>query len=154
MSPQGDSRRLRGVYSPTHHYVRVSRAETFTGRSLSSGVELTEVLDVLGVLVGDPVLCLQARGARPRDTGNHKRALPHGRELMQPLPGEHPPQDEITHLERPWADATTNVPPQRLLVPCRSERGLTAAFLPHHEIHPAWRPGVPCQMPGPAWSNA
>ena len=79
------------MYSPTHYYMRVSRAETFTGRSLSSVVEILEVLDVPGVLDGDPVLCLQAGGARPRDTGNPKRALPHGRELMQPLPGEHPP---------------------------------------------------------------
>ena len=86
------------MYIPTHYYVRVSRAETFTGRSLSSQalglaswVELPEVLDVPGILDGDPVLCLQARGARSGDTGNPKRALPHERELVQPLPGEQPP---------------------------------------------------------------
>ena len=92
-------RRLWGVYSPTHFYVRVSRVVTFTGRSLSSGVELMEVLDVLGVLDGDPVLCLQARGTRRGDTGNPKQALPHGRELVQPLPGEHPPSPTSNILE-------------------------------------------------------
>ena len=34
--PRAALRRLRGVYSPTHYYVRVSQAETFTGRSLAS----------------------------------------------------------------------------------------------------------------------
>ena len=47
----------------------------FTGWSLSSGVELPEVLDVPGILDGDPVLCLQARCARPVDTGDPERAL-------------------------------------------------------------------------------
>ena len=98
MRPQGDSQETPGRVQP-HSLLRESvtsgdlhRPEPcFTGRSLSSGVELPEVLDVPGVLDGDPVLCLQARGARPGDTGNPKRALPHGRELVQPLPGEHPP---------------------------------------------------------------
>ena len=84
---------------------------------LASWLELPEVLDVPGVLDGDLVLCLQARGTRPGDVGDSKRALPHGRELVQPFPGEHPPQDKITHLERPGADAAAVVPPQRLLVP-------------------------------------
>ena len=35
-------------------------------------------------------------------------------------PSEHPPQDEVTHLKRPGADAVAMVPPQRLLVSCRS----------------------------------
>ena len=102
MRPQGDSQETPGRVQP-HSLLRESvtrrdlhRPEPcFTCQSLSSGVELLEVLDVLGVLDGDPVLCLQARGARPGDTGNPKRALPHGRELVQPLPGEHPPQDEV-----------------------------------------------------------
>ena len=55
---------------------------------------------------------------------------------MQPLPGEHPPQVKITHLERPGADAAAVVPPQHLLVPHCSERGLAAVFLPQHEVHP------------------
>ena len=55
---------------------------------------------------------------------------------MQPFPGEHPPQDEIAHLERPGADAAAVIPSQRLLVSCRPERGLAAAFLPQHEVHP------------------
>ena len=70
--------------------------------SLASWVELPEVLDVPSILDGDPFLCLQARDAKPGDTGNPKRALPHGRELVQLFLGEHPPQDEITSsvLER------------------------------------------------------
>ena len=55
---------------------------------------------------------------------------------MQPFPGEHPPQDEIAHLERPGADAATVIPPHRLLVSCCSKRGFAAAFLPQHEVHP------------------
>ena len=83
--------------------------ENFTGRSLSLGVELLEVLDVPSVLDGDPVLCLQAHGARPRDTGNPKRTLPHGRELMQPLPREDPPEHEVANLECPGADVAVVV---------------------------------------------
>ena len=79
------------MFRPTHYYVRVSRAETFTGMSLASWLELPEVLDVPSILDGDPVLRLQVCGARPGDVGDPKRALPHGRELVQPLPGEHPP---------------------------------------------------------------
>ena len=76
----------------------------FTGRSLSSGVELPEVLDVLGVLDGDPVLRLQAHGARPGDLGNPKWALPHGQELVEALPREDPPQDVVSNFEGPGAD--------------------------------------------------
>ena len=36
MRPQGDSQETLGMYNPTHYYVRVSRAETFIGRSLDS----------------------------------------------------------------------------------------------------------------------
>src|SRR3990170_136346 len=92
--PRAALLRLRGVYSPTHYYVRVSRAKTFIGTGpssqalgLSSWVELPEVLDVPGVLDGDPVLRLQVRGARPGDMGDPKRALSHRRELVKPLSG-------------------------------------------------------------------
>ena len=105
MRPHGNSQETPGRVQP-HSLLCESvtsgdlhRPEPcFIGQSLSSGVELLEVLDVPGVLDGDPVLCLQARGTRPRDTGNPKRALPHGRELVQPLSGEHSPQDEVAHL--------------------------------------------------------
>ena len=53
------------MYNSTHYYVRVSRAETFTGWSLASWVELPEVLDVPSVRDGDPVMCFQACGSRP-----------------------------------------------------------------------------------------
>ena len=87
MRPQGGSQETPGHVQP-HSLLRESvtsgdlhRLEPcFTGRSLSLGVELLEVLDVPGVLDGDPVLCLQARGTRPGDTGNPKQALPHERE--------------------------------------------------------------------------
>ena len=59
-------------------------------------------------------------GARPGDMDDPERALPHGRKLVQPFPGEDPPQDEVTHLERPEADTTTMVPPQHLVVFFRS----------------------------------
>ena len=73
------------MYNHTRYYGRVSRAGTFTGIGpssealvLSSWVELPEVLDVPGVLDGYPILCLQARGARPGDMDDLERALPHG----------------------------------------------------------------------------
>ena len=78
------------MYSPTHYYMSVTSGDPhmlepcFTGRSLSSGVELPEVLDVPGVLDGDPVLCLQARGARLGDMGNPKWALHMGESLCSP----------------------------------------------------------------------
>ena len=79
MRPQGDSRETPGHVQP-HSLLRetvtsgdLHRLEPcFIARSLSSGVELPEVLDVPGVLDGDPVLCLQVRGARPRDSSNPK----------------------------------------------------------------------------------
>ena len=118
------------MYNPTHYYVRVSRAETFTGANPSLWVELPEVLDVPGILDGDPVLRLQACGTRPGDMGDPERALPHGGELVKPFRGEHPPQDEVTHLEGPGMDVVAVVPPQRLLVPRSSKRGLATMFLP------------------------
>ena len=66
------------MYCPTHYYVRVSRAETFTGTGLDSWIELLEELDVPGVLDGDPVLRLQVFSARPGDMGDPEQALPHG----------------------------------------------------------------------------
>ena len=64
--------------------------------------------------------CVSKRGARPRDTGNPKRALPHGRELVQPLPGENPSEHEIPYLKSPRADVAAVVSAQCLLVPRRS----------------------------------
>ena len=79
------------MYNPTRYYVRVSRAEIFTGTGpssqapgLSSWVELPEVLDVPGVLDGYPVLCLQARGARPGDMDDLERASHMGESLCNP----------------------------------------------------------------------
>ena len=97
--------RLRGVYSPTHYYVGVSRAAILhrhgpssqalglssqalglasQALDLASWIELPEVLDVPGVLDRYPVLCLQVHGARPGDVDDLERALPHGQELMSP----------------------------------------------------------------------
>ena len=123
--------------------MRVSRAKTFTSTGpssqalgLSSWVELPEVLDVPGVLDRCPVLCLQARGARTGDVDDPERALPHGSELVQPFPGEDPPQDEVARLERPGVDVAAVVSPQRLLVPCRPWCGFAATLLPQYEVHP------------------
>jgi hypothetical protein len=55
---------------------------------------------------------------------------------MQPFHGKYPPQDEITCLERPGADVAAVVPPQRLLVPRCSERGLAMSLLLQHELLP------------------
>src|SRR3954464_6942296 len=68
------------------------------------GVEPPEVLDVPRVLDWLPLLSLQAHRAWPRNMNNLERALPHGRELVQPLPGEDPPEYEVSYLEGPGAD--------------------------------------------------
>src|SRR3954471_10365806 len=60
------------------------------------GVEPPEVLDVPCVLDRLPLLSLQACGARPGNMNNLERALPHGRELVQPVPGENPPEHEVS----------------------------------------------------------
>ena len=67
---------------------------------------------------------------------NLERALLHGRELVQPFPGEHPPEHEVTYLEGPGADAVEMVPPQCLLVSRSPKRNLSTMFLPKHEVHP------------------
>src|SRR3954464_4754156 len=67
-------------------------------------VEPPEVLDVPRVLDRLPLLSLQAHGARPGNMNNLERALLHGRELVQPLPGEDPPEYEVSYLEGPGAD--------------------------------------------------
>src|SRR3954463_1931349 len=68
------------------------------------GVEPPEVLDVPRVLDRLPLLSFQAHGARPGNMNNIERALPHGRELVQPFPGEDPPEYEVSYLEGPGAD--------------------------------------------------
>ena len=120
--PRAALRRLRGVYSPTHYYVRVSRAASFTGirllhrhrafsktQRLHSGVEPPEMLNVPWVLDGYSLRSLQARGARPGNMNNLEWALPHGRELVQPLPGENPSEHEIPYLKGPGADVAAVV---------------------------------------------
>ena len=67
---------------------------------------------------------------------NFERSLPHGRELVQPLPGENPSEHEIPYLKSSGADVAAVVSSQRLLIPRRSQHGFSTAFLPQHEIHP------------------
>src|SRR4051812_19833675 len=67
---------------------------------------------------------------------NLERALPHGRELVQSLPGEDPPEHEVSYLESSRADVAAMILSQCLLVPCRSQRGFSATFLPQHKVHP------------------
>ena len=64
-----------------------------------SGVKPPEVLDVPRILDWHPLPSLQARGAGPGNMNNLERALPHGRELVQSLPGENPPEHEVPYLE-------------------------------------------------------
>src|SRR4051812_42391081 len=68
------------------------------------GVEPPEVLDVPRILDRLPLLSFQAHGARPGNMNNLERALPHGRELVQPFPGEDPPEYEVSYLKGPGAD--------------------------------------------------
>ena len=67
---------------------------------------------------------------------NLERALPHGRELVQPLPGENPSEHEIPYLKSSGADVAAVVSSQCLLIPCRSQRIFSTVFLPQHEIRP------------------
>ena len=55
---------------------------------------------------------------------------------MKALPGEDPPQDEVTNFEGPGADVAAVVAPQCLLVPCGPERVLAAGLLSEHKIGP------------------
>ena len=100
-----------------------------------SGVKPLEVLDVPRILDRHPLLSLQARGAGPGNMNNLERALPHGRELVQSLPGENPPEHEVPYLESPGADVAAVVSPQCLLISCRSQCGFSATLLPQHEVH-------------------
>ena len=55
-----------------------SRVSRRAAPGLDTWIELSEVLDVPGVLDRHPVLCLQAHGARPGDVEDPERALPYG----------------------------------------------------------------------------
>ena len=100
-----------------HRLRAFSQTITFTGiRVLDRlwaflGVEPPEVLDVPCILDRHSLLSLQARGAGPGNMNNLERALPHGRELMQSLPGEDPPEHEVSYLECPGADFVAVVSP-------------------------------------------
>src|SRR3954469_25736184 len=125
-----------------HRLWAFSKKDNLHRRSPSSqalgllGVEPPKVLDVPCVLDRHPLLSLQARGARPGNMNNLERALPHGIELVQSLPGDNPPEHEVSYLESSGADVAAVISSQCLLVPCRSQRGFSAAFLPQHEVHP------------------
>src|SRR3954471_5317292 len=93
-----------------HRLWAFSKRDDLHKRSPSSqalgllGVEPPEVLDVPRILDRLPLLSLQAHEARPGNMNNFERALPHGRELVQPFPGEDPPKYEVSYLEGPGAD--------------------------------------------------
>ena len=100
-----------------HRLWAFSKKMSFTGICLLHrlwaflGVKPPEVLDVPRVLDRHLLLSLQARGAGPGNMNNLERALPHGRELMQPLPGENPSEHEVSYLKSPGADVAAMVSP-------------------------------------------
>ena len=49
---------------------------------------------------------------------NLEWALPHGKELVQPLPGENPSEHEIPYLKSSGADVAAVVAPECLVVSC------------------------------------
>ena len=55
---------------------------------------------------------------------------------MQSLPGENPPEHEVSYLESFGADVAAVISSQRLLVPRCSQHGFSTTFLPQHEVHP------------------
>ena len=75
------------------------------------GVEPLEVLDVPCILDRHSLLSLQVRGAGPGNMNNLERALPHGRELVQSLPGEDPLEHEVPYLESFGADVAAVISP-------------------------------------------
>ena len=79
------------------------------GTGPRSGVESSEMLNVPCVLDGYPLLGLQARGAGPGNMNNLERALPHGRELVQPFPGEDPSEHEVPYLKSSGVDVAAVV---------------------------------------------
>ena len=72
-------------------------------------IEPPEMFNVPRVLDGYPLHGLQVHGARPGDMNNLEWALPHGRELVQPLPGENPSEHEIPYLKSPREDVAAVV---------------------------------------------
>ena len=57
------------------------------------------MLDVPRVFDWIAVFCLEPYRAGPGDVSDPVGAFPHGRELVEALPGEYPPQDEIADFE-------------------------------------------------------
>ena len=90
------------------------------------GVELAQVLDVLGVGDRDAVLRLEPCIARPGDVHNSVGPFPHWRELVETFPGEDSPQDKVPCFESARADVAAVVAAEILLVPCRSQGHIAA----------------------------
>ena len=82
--------------------------------------------DIPRVLDGYAVLCLKAYCTRPGDVCHPVGAFPHGRELVEPFPGEDSPEDKVSYLKGARADFAAVVAPQILLVLGRSESGAAA----------------------------
>ena len=52
---------------------------------------------------------------------NLEGALPYGRELVQPFPGEHPPEHEVTYLKCPRVDVAAMILSRPICDPIQKE---------------------------------
>ena len=103
-----------------------------------SWVELPQMLDVPGVVLGDAVQRLQPDRSRPGDAGDAERTLPHGRELVLAQAQKNEPQDKVSDHERARADLVLMVLPQALLVPGVTEDSAAASLFDVQEVILSW----------------
>ena len=135
------------------------KRDSFTGIRLLHrlwaflGGEPPEVLDVPCVLDRLPLLSLQAHGASPGNMNNLKRALPHGRELMQPLLGENPSEHKVPYLESAGGRCGSGITAVLVGTLLPAARLLGDAPPPARDPSPAWRPSALRRMPGPTRNN-
>ena len=90
--------------------------------------------DILRVLDGYAVLCLEAYCAGPGDVCHPVRAFPHRRELVEAFPGEDSPEDKVTYLESAWVNVAAVIAAQILLVLGCPECGTAAQPVEEEQI--------------------
>ena len=67
------------------------------------------MLDVPRVLYGDAVCRLEPNRARHGYSCDPLGPFPHVRKLVEAVPGEYPPEDEVSRLASFWADVAAVV---------------------------------------------